>query len=778
MKKYIKLIIISYLLFISNVVYCAEDVDKLNPVTINKVLDKTERELDRKTLRVNKLDEYFKKIKDYRAWAVSCVAEKEKNILDVTENAGVLGEKVKGETLSVTKKRADLFKQETNFRKTLATCNVVLLRTQELSDKINLVKQQKIAQQLLAKGPNFFILVANNWDNPSLWTETVKTFVFEHSGLLELKISYVSILVVILIVIFFISKYYHNKISVWSREHSPKPLLASQLICALVTTVNRYIKLAPAIFVAVAFGNLINLDVTPKPFVVIVLNGIAIVVTLNIVIHFFLNSSLSIYKHQPRTKDKAINLVHRLKVLVTIIFFGYLLFSTLFFHNSPIAVLFIARGIYGAIFVLNLVWIIWLLGYFHKLGNKLIVKMALTLVFIIALVAEWIGYRNLSIYIVNVVIGTLFLIGIYSIISKLISEFMDNLDKGKIPSALRVRNWLGVRSDQRIRGLIWVRLIISLSIWIVFISLIILIWQIPDTYTELLLIKIIEGITIGSFQLIPLQIFEAVVVFSVILLISSWFKRRLEKIWLPKTTMTRSARESMATISGYIGALIAFVFALSFIGMDFSKLAIVAGALSVGIGFGLQNVVNNFISGLILLFERPIKTGDWIVVGDTEGHVKRISIRSTHIQTFDRADVIVPNSEIISGTVTNWMLRDHSGRLRAPISVAYGSNTELVRDLLLQVANEHSDIIKGNSVISNPEVLFMSFGDSSLDFELRCYIYNIDNRRSVQSDLNFAIDKIFRENNISIPFPQRDIHIIKEQKISNKKPDTDLDSDN
>jgi len=773
MKSYINVIII-FCLFVSiESLHAEEFVDELNSLTINKLLDKTERELKRKKIRINKLEAYFKKIKVHRAWAVSCVTEKGKSILGVTEQVTILGDKVKGETLNVAKKRTELFKQETEYKKQLATCNVILLRTEELSSKINLVKQKTIAKQLLSEGPNFFILIAQNWDNPSLWTEAVKTFVLEHSGLLDLKLIDIFSLVILLIVIFFISKFYSSKISLWSSQHTPKPLLASQLICALVTTAERYIKFVPAILGAVIFVNLIDLDVTPKPFIVILLNGLAIVVTLNVIIHFFLNSSLSIYKYEPRTKEKAVNLVHRLKVLVFIIFFGYLLFSTLLFHGLPEAVLYISRGIYGTIFVLNLVWIIWLLGYFHKLGNRLIVKLALSLVFIIALYAEWTGYRNLSLYIIEVVIGTLFLLGIYSVTSKLISEFMDSLDKGSIPFALRVRNWLGVHDDKRIQGLIWLRLIISLSMWIAFVSLVILVWQVPDTYTELLLIKVIEGIEVGSIKLVPLQIFEAIVVFSVILVINSWLKRQLEKKWLPKTNMTRSARESMATMSGYIGVLVALIFALSFIGVDFSKLAIVAGALSVGIGFGLQNVVNNFISGLILLFERPIKTGDWIVVGNTEGHVKRISIRSTHIQTFDRADVIVPNSEIISGTVTNWMLRDHSGRIRLPISVAYGSNTELVRDLLLDVANEHSDIIKNNTVISSPSVLFMAFGDSSLDFELRCYIYNIDNRRVVMSDLNFAIDKSFRTNNISIPFPQRDIHIIKDSENPNSEPKSD-----
>lgn len=222
--------------------------------------------------------------------------------------------------------------------------------------------------------------------------------------------------------------------------------------------------------------------------------------------------------------------------------------------------------------------------------------------------------------------------------------------------------------------------------------------------------------------------------------------------------MDRGAREATVTISGYFAVAFAVVIALAVSGFEFTNLAIIAGALSVGIGFGLQTIVNNFVSGLILLFERPIKTGDWIVVGTTEGYVKRIRIRSTEIQTFDRADVIVPNSDLISSQVTNWMLKDPRGRIRIPVSVAYGSDTEKVRDILLQLAAEHEEII-GDGSSPQPRVLFLAFGHSSLDFELRCHIKNIDMRRIVMSDMNFAIDKAFRTHGIEIPFPQRDVHI-------------------
>jgi small-conductance mechanosensitive channel len=204
---------------------------------------------------------------------------------------------------------------------------------------------------------------------------------------------------------------------------------------------------------------------------------------------------------------------------------------------------------------------------------------------------------------------------------------------------------------------------------------------------------------------------------------------------------------------------LAVLFALSLAGIEFSNLAIVAGALSVGIGFGLQNVVNNFVSGLILLFERPVRTGDWIVVGTTQGTVKRISIRSTTVQTFDRADVIVPNSELISGQVTNWTLDTPWGRVCVPVGVAYGSDTAKVKEILLNIGKTHPLVVQNNPYWPDPIVLFLAFGASSLDFELRVIVRNISEKMQVISDLNFAIDQAFRDNGIEIPFPQQDVYL-------------------
>jgi uncharacterized protein YndB with AHSA1/START domain len=173
----------------------------------------------------------------------------------------------------------------------------------------------------------------------------------------------------------------------------------------------------------------------------------------------------------------------------------------------------------------------------------------------------------------------------------------------------------------------------------------------------------------------------------------------------------------------------------------------------------MQEIANNFVSGLILLFERPIRAGDFVTVGDVEGFVRSIRIRATEIETLDNQNVLVPNSELISGRVTNWVLRDTFGRLRVNVGVAYGTDIEKVREILEAVAHEHPEVITDGRAPA-PRALFMGFGDSSLDFELRVRILRIDRRFSVQSDINFSIDHAFKEAHIKIPFPQRDLHLI------------------
>ncbi len=232
----------------------------------------------------------------------------------------------------------------------------------------------------------------------------------------------------------------------------------------------------------------------------------------------------------------------------------------------------------------------------------------------------------------------------------------------------------------------------------------------------------------------------------------SWIADRL----LARARVDQGIREAVGSIIRYLIVGIGFAVILQTAGVDLSALTVLAGALGIGVGFGLQNIANNFISGLIILFERPIKVGDRIDVGGVTGDVVDISPRATTVVTNDNIAVIVPNSEFISSKVTNWSYTNRDVRLNFPVGVAYKSEPELVRRLLLEVAAAHPGVLQER----RSDVLLRDFGDSSLNFILRVWTRAYATTPGVlHSDLNYAIWKKFQEHDIEIPFPQRDLHI-------------------
>lgn len=263
------------------------------------------------------------------------------------------------------------------------------------------------------------------------------------------------------------------------------------------------------------------------------------------------------------------------------------------------------------------------------------------------------------------------------------------------------------------------------------------------------------GLTIGEAKISIIVVFAATTLLIVGIVLTRSARSWLETRILPHTDLEPSLQHSVGMIFGYVGVIASVMIALAALGIDLQKITLVAGALSVGIGFGLQSIVSNFISGLILLAERPIRVGDWIVVKGEEGFVKRIRVRATEVETFERASVMIPNSELISGVVKNWTHGNTLGRITVKVGVSYNSDPEQVRDLLLGVAVEHPFVLKEPP----PHVLFMAFGDSALEFELRCIVRDVQQRLVMQSKLNFAVLASFRKAGIDIPFPQRTVHI-------------------
>jgi len=248
-----------------------------------------------------------------------------------------------------------------------------------------------------------------------------------------------------------------------------------------------------------------------------------------------------------------------------------------------------------------------------------------------------------------------------------------------------------------------------------------------------------------------------VVVFVVFLAFGAHATRRiLRDRVLVYSSMDPGLKYALEVATGYSIFVLGIAIGLQTIGLNLSSLTVVTGALGVGMGFGLQNTVNNFVSGLILLAERPIKVGDRVEVGSLSGDIVRIGMRSTWVRTNDNVVIIVPNSHFISNQVTNWTANDRRVRISVPLGVGYASDPREVRAILLQIAREHPDILTDPA----PDVIFLGFGDSSLDFDLR--VWTAEQLRTphvLKSDLYFDIFQKFSERGIEIPFPQRDLHL-------------------
>ena len=732
-----------------------------------KTLDLIEGSLKRSGYVEDDIPKATKQVAPIKLAASQCINDQTTNIEKLKADLEFLGKTTKSEPTNVRQKRSELNTSITNAEKLLASCQVFVLRSEEILKKLSAEQQKLLSARLFAKSADIHTLIVENWNKPSLWLKATESFLLNNTGVSLLSTSNIVTILLIIFLSLIISLIIRKQLCRYISKKMMHDSFSNHIARSFLAVSAFY---APHLLISLStatFFYTITSSISPVPFISVIAYGLPIYFSLVAIIEVFLKPRKPAISFHNLPDDVATALAKRLKVFILLLFIGYLLFTTLLAQSLPTETLLLSRGIFVFIFVVNLIWAVQLLGNIQRFENTLFIRFGLNLVLVSVLIAELLGYRNLSSYVILAVFGTLFSFGLFIILSRLLNELFDGLEKGRRKWQRYVRESLGVKTRKKLPELSWIRLILNTSLWIILIASILRLWGLSETGFQQINLIIFDGFTIGSLKIIPARIVLAIVVLTILLAINSWFRAQLERSWLSRTNIERGAREAVATISGYVGVAIALIISLSITGVEFGNLAIIAGALSVGIGFGLQNIVNNFVSGLIILFERPIKTGDWIVVGATEGFVKRISIRSTQIQTFDKADVIVPNSDLISGQVTNWMLRDVTGRIRVSVGVAYGSDTFLVHSILMDVAQKNPFVVTDGSV-PEPKVLFMEFGDSALLFELRVFIKNIPEKFQANSDLNFAIDAAFREHNIQIPFPQRDVHIINDSQ--NAKP--------
>lgn len=318
-----------------------------------------------------------------------------------------------------------------------------------------------------------------------------------------------------------------------------------------------------------------------------------------------------------------------------------------------------------------------------------------------------------------------------------------------------IGRWLSTNSSYEESALDQLGLVVSvainLMIVLVFLPLILLMWGFQPGDIEAWAYKLATGLTVGSVTISVTGILTGIIVFIIGYFLTRWFQGWLDGSVMARGKVDTGVRNSIRLAVGYAGVALAALVGVSAAGIDLSNLALVAGALSLGIGFGLQNVVSNFVSGLILLAERPFKVGDWIVAGEISGTVKKISVRATEIETFQRQSVILPNSNLINNAVGNWTHRNKLGRIDIKVGVAYGSDVKQAHAVLLEIARGHPLVLK------NPEpfVLFTNFGAAALEFEIRVFLADVMNGNIVQNDIRFAVLDEFADQHIEIPSAPR-----------------------
>jgi potassium efflux system protein len=357
------------------------------------------------------------------------------------------------------------------------------------------------------------------------------------------------------------------------------------------------------------------------------------------------------------------------------------------------------------------------------------------------------GYVALASFVVDQAIWISILLAFLILAVNMADEFIGNTfrTQSRIVTTLQANTGLRRRSLEQIGVL--ANGVARLSLIIIAILLVLLPWGVESTDLMGSVRAVFFGFNVGDVTISISSIFIAALLFTAVFTVTRIIQRWLDNTFLPATDLDAGLRNSIRTAAGYVGIITAGVIAFSYLGLSLERLTIVAGALSVGIGFGLQSIVNNFISGLILLWERPIRVGDLVVVGDGEGYVRRINVRSTEIQTADRSTLIVPNSNLISGVVRNRVRNDRIGRVLVSVPVPRASDPDKVAEIMRLSALAHREIMSEPA----PRVIFKKVTENTIDFDLVCFVDDVDSAGRVASDLYFDIFRKLRQDGMGIP---------------------------
>ncbi|MEZ5476135.1 MAG: mechanosensitive ion channel [Thiolinea sp.] len=750
------------LLIVSSPLTLAETEQPENTKTwqdFSQQLDQAEKILRSKPPVLDELEKATVHALAAGQFALGCLSENEAEQARLQTALESLGEQSPHEDNDLQKTRSELDTQKNAIEKNLSQCRLLSVRAKDIQDQVGLKKQEMLKNLLLAPEKSFLDYLLHTLQQPGLWVSESKQVLLTFGSLLintgNVWRAFLYGITGMLTAFFWniYRRQKHLQAASWLEPTSPT--LAS--IWDSTQRMLPWLLLFGLFSLSLYFDTLENKKSIEEETISVLVFSLLIFTVSYTLLRSVLRSAVKLQGINPLSPRASRKLFFwaRLCVLTTLL--ANLFLSTPFQTETSGGLIGLVGIGFGTLSSLSLIRLIWVLHKHLDWLKQFRLYLIASLALLAGIAALWLGYRNFAFFLFSSTFGSLFALLLSWFLYRIPTEIFDGLDEGRAPWQKRLRTRLGLADKTIMPGMIWLRLTHTALILGGTGLTLLRLWGMSEQSLQVMLTRLMNGFQIGDFTLEPLRIIGGLLILALLISFSHLLKNSLANNWLDRTNLSRGAKEATVTIAGYIGILLAILIGLSVAGIQFTNLAIIAGALSVGIGFGLQNIVNNFVSGLILLFERPIRRGDWIRVGTSEGYVREISIRSTVIQTFDRSDIIVPNSELISNQVTNMMLSNQYGRVIIPVGVAYGTDSDLVMKTLYKVAEKHPAVLREQGELKI-QIYFRSFGESALNFELRCHIRDVESQMPVTSELNQAIYKAFHEQGIEMPFPQRTLH--------------------
>ena len=714
-------------------------------------------ELNDKNINERNIKNIREESTQLRASALNCIDEVDpqvQSLKDEVEALEQINPDVEIEIYArLTKARDDLRQEDTDLK----NCSLTVVRSTRLIDLSNKLLNELTTELLSEKGKNILDAITSIPEQIIILPE-----LFFDQTLKKINQDTIIFLVLMLLLGFSFGFFFGDQIKKIQYNNFFKTL-NRKLILDLRTLFKPFGRVqAPFLLGTLGLTAALSLSLTsgPNESWLIRLTISPIIISLSYVVINWVTGSLSPAPiNEEIRKEDAKSLKNKLKFLTLVLVSSYIVFGPEWLASDTAANLSLIRISIVSLIVLSMISVLTSVSKVFSLNGEYgILKFLGYSALGISFSAELSGFHNLSSFILSGFIITLFSSYIFWSLLSLNEKSAQWINTSTNIIGIRMRGFLNISRDQGKSKLGVYQLFFDALFWIGFLMIIFQVWDPTGTVLGTISSYATDGIPMGDIRIIPTNIIAGIIAFVVLTAITGWIKVWIEKRWLRQITADRGARDALVTIVGYAGFTISLLVGLSIGGINITGLAVVAGALSVGIGFGLQSIANNFVSGIILLFERPIKSGDFISVGDVEGYVRKISIRATEIETLDNQDMLIPNAELVSGRVTNWVLHNPYGRLKLKIGVAYGSDVKKVISILQDIASSNNQVITDGRA-SPPKALFMGFGDSSLEFELRVRILDIKKRYDVLSELNLGVNDAFIKEAIEIPFPQRDIHI-------------------